>query len=134
MTDERRKFARLDTRLVVSYQAVGSARSIHVVTKNISGGGVCMFLDERLPIGTRLQIRMTLPDYAQAAALAAKAITFTGEVVWCEEFEVSQDERRGHATPHHSVMAGIRFLDIAPETQQEIARYVILNLQSPPAP
>ena len=134
MTDERRKFARLDTRLLVSYQVAGSARSIRVVTRNVSGGGVCMFLEERLPIGTRLQVRITLPDYEATATLSAKAITFAGEVVWCEAFEISQDERRGSAAPHHAVMAGIKIVDVAPETQQEIMRYVILNLQLPPAP
>jgi c-di-GMP-binding flagellar brake protein YcgR len=68
-----------------------------------------------------MRVAVQLPDRPQP-------IQFTGDVVWCEQYELV-----GKAQTHRSVLAGVKFLEIAPEDQQEIMRYVILSLQPRPA-
>ena len=115
--EERRQFVRLDTRLPMTYQVLPSSRSVQVVAKDISGGGVCVFLKDVLPKGTHLQIEITLPD-------RNRSITFTGEVAWCEEYQII-----GKSRQERSVEAGVRFLQIDPRDQHAIMEYVILSLQ-----
>ena len=115
--EERRQFVRLDTRLSTDYRVLPSSEPQRSVTKDIGGSGVCVFVTEPLTLGTHVQVTMTLPD-------ADRQIAFTGEVVWCESYEIL-----GKAQQHRSVLAGVKFVSIAPEDQREIMRYVILSLQ-----
>ena len=120
--EERRKFVRLDTRLPVSYQVMRGPVQQASLSSDIGGGGVCLFLSEPLKPGTVLKVDVTLPDQS-------KRITFTGEVMWCEEYEVI-----GKAQRERSVEAGVQFVQISPQEQQAIMRHVILSLQpQPPA-
>ena len=115
--EERRQFVRLDTRLTTECRVLSSALAQHSIAKDISGGGVCVFIAEPLALGTQLQVTIALPD-------ANRQVAFTGEVVWCESSEII-----GKAQQHRSVLAGVKFVSIAPEDQREIMRYVILSLQ-----
>ena len=115
--EERRQFVRLDTRLPTDYRVLPSSEAQHAITKDISGAGVCVFVSESLTLGTQLQVTISLPD-------SARQIVFTGEVVWCESSEII-----GKAQQHRSILAGVKFVSIAPEDQREIMRYVILSLQ-----
>ena len=115
--EERRQFVRLDTRLPTEYRILPSSEAQHSVIKEISGGGVCVFVSAPLRLGTQLQVTIALPD-------STREVTFTGEVVWCESSEII-----GKAQQHRSVLAGVKFVSIAPEDQREIMRYVILSLQ-----
>jgi c-di-GMP-binding flagellar brake protein YcgR len=120
--EERRKFVRLDTRLPVSYQITRAPASQMSLSSDIGGGGVCLFLSEPLKTGTVLRIEVTLPDQP-------KPIAFTGEVVWCEQYEMIGKTQRDR-----SVEAGVKFVQIQPHEQQAIMRHVILSLQPrPPA-
>ena len=119
--EERRQFVRLDTRLAVTYRVMPASKPRAATTRDISGGGVCVFLDEPLKVGTAVQIEVAVPDRAQP-------IAFTGEVVWCEQYRVI-----GKSQEYQSVMAGVKFMQIAPADQQAIMRHVILSMQSPPA-
>lgn len=94
--DERRRFVRLDTRIEASYSVLSKGRAARVVTKNVSAGGICLFLEEEIAPGTRLQVDLTLPD-------RKKPVRFTAEVAWCEAYEmVAPGEHR------RSVEAGPR--------------------------
>ena len=115
--EERRQFVRLDTRLQTDYRILPSSEMRHSVTKDISGDGMCLFVEEPLRLGVRVQVTIALPD-------SNRQIEFTGEVMWCESSEII-----GKAQQHRSVLAGIKFISIAPEDQREIMRYVILSLQ-----
>ena len=119
--EERRQFVRLDTRLPIDYRVLPSSPVQHSVVKDIGGAGVCLFVSESLQLGTQLQVTIALPD-------PARQITFTGEVVWCEASQII-----GKAQQHRSILAGVKFVSIAPEDQREIMRYVILSLQPHPA-
>ena len=123
--DEQRKFARLDTTLPVTYRTLPASEPQHSSTKNISGGGICVFVEESLAPKTLVEVEITLPD-------RQRPIVFTGEVVWCEQFQVVGKQAR-------SIQAGVRFVSISPDDQQAILQHVILNFQprppaSPPHP
>ena len=120
--EERRKFVRLDTRLPVAYQVLRGPASKASLSSDIGGGGVCLFLSDPLKTGTLLRVEVTLPDQP-------KPIAFTGEVVWCEQYEMI-----GKAQRDRSVEAGVKFVQIQPQEQQAIMPHVILTLQPhPPA-
>ncbi|MBI4323081.1 MAG: PilZ domain-containing protein [Candidatus Omnitrophica bacterium] len=117
--EERRQFVRLDTTLPVSYRVLPSTAMKASTTKNISGGGLCVFLNERLAPGTPLEVAVQLPD-------RPKPICFTGEVAWCEEYEVVGKIQRSRA-----IQAGVKFVYFSPKDQEAIMQHVILSLPSP---
>lgn len=68
-----------------------------------------------------MEINIALPERQQP-------IRFTGEVVWCEQYDVI-----GATGRTRTVQAGVRFVDITPDDQEAIAQHVILALNKPPA-
>ncbi len=119
--EERRQFVRLDTRLEVHYTLLPEGRAKRTVTKDISGAGICLFTEEPLPAGTRLQVAMKVPDQETP-------IHFTAEVVWSESYEmVGKTERR------RSVESGIKFVEVAPKDRESVMQHVILSLRPPSA-
>lgn len=117
--EERRRFVRLDTRLESSYAVLPAEKAKRAMTKDISGGGICLFAEKPLPAGTRLQVAMALPG-------REAPINFTAEVVWSEQYEVIGKEESQRA-----VEIGVRFVEIAPKDQEAILRHVILSLKPP---
>lgn len=115
--EERRKFVRLDTRLDLKYTVLPAGTASASVTKDISAGGICLFTDQVLETGQQLQVSLTLPGREQP-------VNFTGEVVWCEAYEVI-----GQSTRQRAVEAGLRFLEIAPLDQEAVMQHVILNFK-----
>ncbi|MBI4598255.1 MAG: PilZ domain-containing protein [Candidatus Omnitrophica bacterium] len=116
---ERRKFVRLDTRLEISVTEVPGAPARKAVSKNLSGGGLCLVTEKEAPPGTQLQVAMKLPEQEQP-------VTFTAQVVWCEPYEIIG---KGHR--HRGVEMGARFVDISPKDYQAILQHVILSLKTP---
>ena len=115
--EERRTFVRLDTRVDVMCTVLPSGKVERTVTKDVGGGGVCIFTENVLSPGTRLQVAMKHPGSEQP-------VNFIAEVVWSEAYEViGKTERR------RAVETGVRFLEIAPNDQAAVMRHVILNLQ-----
>lgn len=119
--EERREFVRLDTRLPIQYWVVPSAQAIASVTTDLGGGGMCLFVNEPLKPGTRLQVAIRLPELQ-------RSVTFTCEVIWCEQYEMIGKSQRTR-----SVEAGVKFLQIDAEDREAIMHHVILSLQ-PPSP
>lgn len=117
--EERRRFVRLDTRLDIQYSVLPLGSSQPAVTKDISGGGVCLFADKELNPGTRLQVTMKLPN-------REVPVHFTAEVVWSEAYEVIGKTERQRA-----VEMGVRFVEIAPQDQAVVMQQVILSLKHP---
>ena len=115
--EERRKFVRLDTRVDITCTVLPSGKVERTVTKDMSGGGICIFTENVLPPGTRLQVAMKLPGSEQP-------VNFIAETVWSEAYEmIGKTERR------RAVETGVRFLEISPNDQDAVMQYVILNLQ-----
>ncbi len=115
--EERRAFVRLDTRLPIAYRVVPSTATKKSVTKDVGGSGVCLFLDEPLKPGTPLHVEIQLPEQAQP-------VTFEGEVVWCEEYEVIGKTHRERA-----VEAGLKVTQMHPRDRQALLNHVILGLK-----
>ena len=115
--EERRQFVRLDTRLDMTYAVLPSGKAQRTVAKNISGGGACLFLEQSVPQGTRLQVAMKLPEREQT-------VDFTAEVVRCETYEMIGKTERQRA-----VEADVRFLEISPTDQKAVMQHVILRMQ-----
>ena len=122
---ERRQFVRLDTRLTMSYRVLPSdVQPQASSTTNLSGGGLCIFVHAVLNPGTFLQVDLRLPDREQPVSLL-------GEVVWCEQIETHAKGTLASEPPRRSVLAGVKYIQIAEADRQDIMRYVILNLSPP---
>ena len=116
--DERRRYVRLDTRLKITYAVIkkGKDASSESETKDISGGGIRIFLQEPLPLQTLLKVNIHLPEDPQPIHCA-------GQVVWVEEFSVLQGEKK----EKDRFEAGISFTEINPKDRDRIIKYVILG-------
>lgn len=78
---ERRKYARLDLALTVSYRTIGQAAGLplnprETVSSDISLGGFRLMTPTRLENGTLLDLEILLGEEA------AEPISAEGEVVW----------------------------------------------------
>lgn len=114
---EKRRFARLDVRVKVEYEIVQAPESkFKSFTKNLSQGGICLFLDSSLKKDTLLDIKLYIPD--QPEPLEA-----SGKVVWVESFKIGGSDAREHFE------AGIQFVDISSEDQNKIGKYVFGTLK-----
>lgn len=120
--DDRRRFARLDTRLDVSYAVLPAGKAQRAVTKDISAGGICLFADHTLAQGTRLQVSMAVPGRKEP-------VRFTAEVVWSEAYEIIGRDRR-----ERRVEVGVKFMTIDPKDQDAVLQHVILKLNPPQTP
>ena len=119
--EERRQFVRLDTRLDMTYAILPSGQTQQTIAKNVSGSGVCLFLKQAVPQGSRLQVAMKLPGRERPA-------NFTAEVIWSEPYEVIGKTQRQKA-----VEVGIRFVEISPRDLDAVMQHVILSLKPPQA-
>lgn len=118
--EERRQFVRLDTRLDAKYTILPAGTMSTSVTKDISGGGICLFTDKVMEQGQQLQVSLTLPGREQP-------VNFTGEVAWCEAYEMI-----GQSSRQRAVEVGLRFLEISPQDQDAVMQHVILNFKPQP--
>ena len=118
--EERRQFVRLDTRLEITCTVLSSGSAQKTTSKNIGGGGICLFTEQALDPGTRLQVAMKLPDREQP-------VNFIAEIVWSEPYEVIGKTERQRA-----VESGVRFVEISPQDRDAVMRHVILTLQPRP--
>lgn len=109
---ERRRFIRLDARVKVEYRVVESEQTkINSFTKNVSQGGICLFLNISLTKGTLLDLKLYLPEEKEP-------IQTVGKIVWIELFEV------GDKTSKEQYEAGIEFMNINDADRVKIGRYV----------
>ncbi len=116
--EERRKYIRLDTRLKITYTILQSSKSAikKSETKDISGGGIRIFLAEQLPLNTVLQLHIQLPE-------DPAPVTCKGKIAWIEEFSILQgDKKEGDV-----VEAGVEFTDIASQDRDRVIKHVILG-------
>ncbi|MFH2144950.1 MAG: PilZ domain-containing protein [Candidatus Omnitrophota bacterium] len=115
--EEKRKFIRLDVGVNVKwkklYDEIFEDTSIN---KDISEGGICLIIEERLQIGDRLQLEIGLPD--------KKSITAVGRVAWVSEYGVVYDNhKRNYDT-------GVEFMEIEDMDRQEISKFVFRGVNN----
>ena len=109
--EERRKFVRLNIDVEVKWEKISGAPLDNInVTKNISGGGICLIVYEELRVGEELSLEIKLPT---KELIAAK-----GKVLWISEFQIISEEcKKRYDT-------GIEFLDICNEDREKIEKFV----------
>ncbi|MFH1692286.1 MAG: PilZ domain-containing protein [Candidatus Omnitrophota bacterium] len=84
MYEERRKYPRLSINIKVNWDIdevcdlSQSCRSD--ITKNISEGGICLIVYDKVDIGHTLRLKIELPT--------KKVVESKGKVVWVKEFEI----------------------------------------------
>jgi len=112
---ERRRFVRLDINVKVRWKRIEQInKEENEVTKNISGGGICLITEEKLNEGDTLYLEIELPS--------GELIYARGRVVWVNEYEIIGVE----AKKKYDV--GIEFIEIKEEDREEIGRYIFTLL------
>lgn len=108
--EDKRHFSRLDVQVKVEYQILDSAQDkMKSFTKNVSQGGICLFLNSFLDKGTLLDLKLFLPDKKEPIHAA-------GKIVWIEKFEIGDSKEE--------LEAGIEFIDIADDDRHRIDKYI----------
>jgi len=119
---EKREQARLDMNLRVDWRKATETSNIILkhpdVTKNISAGGLCLIMDEKIKIGDGLQMRMELPS--------KKTIDVRGRAMWISEYEINRMEDK------KMYYTGIEFTGIQDEYKEELNKLVFKHLLSKP--
>ncbi len=101
---DRRRFPRVNAPIYFSYS---SRFSPSVPAANVSLGGVRMFADEKIEIGKRLNLTVTLPR--------GGLIECRGEVVWIKDMPEGSEANYD---------LGISFVDIAPGDRTALKEYL----------
>lgn len=117
---ENREYVRLDANLRIDWKRLMETSNHMVefpdVTTNISAGGLCMIMHERINVGDELKIRMELPS--------KKFIYAQGIVSWINEFVISKKEGK------RIYYTGVEFTEIHGEFQEELHEFVRTNMGS----
>ncbi|MFC1698686.1 flagellar brake protein [Candidatus Omnitrophota bacterium] len=108
---ERRNFPRLATTVDVEYTVLkNSSLGAESITKNISAGGICLIVYEKIEPGTFLSLRLYLADINLTVAAE-------GHVIWSSYFTMDADSRDRYDL-------GIEFTQIKEEDRQKLSKYV----------
>ncbi|MFH1202662.1 MAG: PilZ domain-containing protein [Candidatus Omnitrophota bacterium] len=114
--EERRRFVRLNTLVKVEYAIIEKAGDgLGSTTKNISMGGICLFLDKMIDKGTVLGLKI----YIKEEVLPIQA---RGRVVWIEKFDMGEGDKASH------LEAGIEFSQISDADRQRLSKYIFRSL------
>lgn len=115
---DRRRFPRLSLDVELRYGVLhkGSAGEKEARGKNISAGGVCMVILEKLEVGTLMKLEFSLQD-------SEKPIVAKGRIMWIEENDMYSTEI------HRFYDCGIEFVDIRSQDQKTITQLVMRLLK-----
>ena len=111
---QRREYYRSECSLEIQFSFIEpeeeggetSADVIKAITRNISGGGVCILLREKIPMRSIIKCIVTL---------GGKTIPFKGKVV-----RITPYEYQGV----YNYEAGVSFIDIEDKDREEIIRFI----------
>ncbi|HEX2944694.1 MAG TPA: PilZ domain-containing protein [Clostridia bacterium] len=112
---QRRNHFRLDTLLEVGYRTVGTVKGGYPGVKqfkkalsvNLSGGGICLLLDDELDKGDLIECNMTFDR--------ERNIRFFGKIVRFDEAD-----REGR----YRYKAGVAYIEIAENDREAVVRYI----------
>jgi len=110
-----RKLPRIPLNVKVKYEVlkVSPPRPEGNRSKNVSVGAICLVVPEKINIGALLRLKLSLYDEIDF-------ITVKGKVVWAEEFSVND---------YKAYDCVIEFVDVDPQDQEKISRYLITPLK-----
>ncbi len=114
--EEKRRFPRFEIAVGVRWAGIFPDTRLGKVeeadmTKNISEGGICLIVEDKLVVGDRLQLKIELPG--------GKVVNAVGRTVWRDSVDVSL----GKDKKSHRV--GIEFLNIPSQHREEIKGIVL---------
>jgi c-di-GMP-binding flagellar brake protein YcgR len=102
---ERRLYERISVPIKLKYEAKNRPRLVsESLSKNISGGGICISLKEKLIPKTELALRIEIGSKDDAVVLS-------GKVVWVRRVEIVE---KNSPTVYYDT--GIEFIDANPIT------------------
>ena len=104
---DKRKFQRLPLNVNVKCELLHASTRMaeEIRAKNISAGGICLVVLEKVNIGSLLTLKLTLPH-------EIRSIIVKGKVVWVEEFSVND---------YKAYDCGIEFIDVDPQDKKTLA-------------
>ncbi|OGW83651.1 MAG: hypothetical protein A2987_04725 [Omnitrophica bacterium RIFCSPLOWO2_01_FULL_45_10] len=111
----RRKFKRLDIRLMVKYKIIGGQKRPKVFdgrVLNMSAAGIYIYTPYTLPINTMLDMELTMPN-------APSGLEVAGRVIW-----ISDEELQKHFHPG----IGVAFAHLEPEKEKAIIDFIDKNI------
>ena len=118
--EERRKFPRLTYNVAVAWKKIErraeNDSEVTNVTKNISGGGICLQVDSSVKPQDVLEFQITLPT--------KKMIDSKGVVRWIEDFGIIGEKSKSRYE------AGIEFININDKDREEIKQFVFSILKA----
>ncbi len=114
---ERRRNLRVGARLMVAFRVTDQVERYYGLTRssNVGSGGILLPTSVAFPPGTRLRMKMRIPDKSQTLAL-------TGEVVASREI--------AKALVYNT---RIRFLDLDVKSREQLAE-LVAEFKSVPVP
>lgn len=118
MYEERRRYPRLDINVDIEWKKISAAAAnavIKGVSKNISEGGICLLVYEKLNTGDILSLDIKLPS--------GRMIHSRGKVAWIREFEIIGQETE------RSYDAGIELIDVNEEDKKVLREFVFKFLK-----
>jgi len=114
---EKREYVRLDLNVKVDWKKIGETSDpsdeFTDKTKNISVGGLCLIVNEKLNVGDKLQIGLELPS--------KKIINTEGRVMWINEYEIFGKEEEQFYD------VGIEFMKTSKDEREEIKEFVLTS-------
>lgn len=112
--EEKRRYVRLNASVDVRWSKivdpVEKLAYNNNITKNISEGGICLLVYEKVEVGDILSLIFELPT--------RKTICSKAQVRWVKEFRMGGEKAR------QGYDIGLEFLDILSEDREEIKNFV----------
>ncbi len=92
LSKERRKYFRLNAYHLLKYKIAGKSDALEVLAfvKDISAGGVRFHVQEKLPLGTVIELEINFPGYPEAVRAKAKVVRVT-QLKGCDECAVGAE-------------------------------------------
>lgn len=109
---ERRIFERIEASMKIRYEVIEKSPALKkAISKDISGGGIKLALEESLNPGTNLKLDIEIPGEKN------KITTAYGKVAWNKKVEISGPR------PTVYYETGIQFTKVDPLTVGKIFKY-----------
>lgn len=109
--EERRKDVRLSHDAEIEYNVEKKPHLKSGKSLNISEGGMKLLLDDKLPVGAIVDLKMYLPGKNEM-------VDVEGEVVWTNDADIKDPSGKRY---FHS---GIKFLAVKESSQTQLADYI----------
>jgi len=119
MGEERRQCSRLDVRLTIIVTILSTGKVRRALTKNISGTGLRLVVEESVQTGDELGLEIHLPD-------RSTPMTCKGTVTWTQP---SSEPRKSYQPQLLEIE--VAFTDLPPKDRATITQYAALNALPP---